>query len=74
MDTTLSVASMDYFHLYLFVKALRTPGLSINSQNCMGIVRSESERNEKLYLYKCASYSPTVARIKKMSLLCKAFY
>lgn len=49
MDTSLDVASMDYFHLYLFVKALRTPGLSINSQNCMGIFRSTSESNEKQY-------------------------
>lgn len=50
MDTTLNVAGMDYFHLYLFVKALRTPGLSINSQNCMGIFRSTSKSNEKQYL------------------------
>lgn len=34
MDAAPNVAGMDYFHLYLFVKALRTLGLSINRQNC----------------------------------------
>lgn len=34
MDATPNVAGMDYFHLCLFVKALRTLDLSINSQNC----------------------------------------
>lgn len=34
MDPAPNVAGMDYFHLYLFVKALRTLGLSINKQNC----------------------------------------
>lgn len=72
MDTTLNVAGMDYFHLYLFVKALRTLGLSINRQNCWG----SFDPNQKVMKnsIRCISFSHIEECMRKTTLFCNAFY
>ena len=62
--------AMDYSHLYLFVKGLRTPGLLINSQKCMGMIRSTSESNENSIW--CLYFSHIVESQNKTTELFKA--